>query len=487
MRVVELKSRFPFLLALTSTAFFIAFLAACSADPTPLAERPDDLLEGINEGEKNKKKNSKTYKEGEPIPELTPLNLKAVSGGPSIVQLRWDPPADDFGGPVLYQIYRNEVLAGETSGLFYTDTGGVFQPADGPTAEDLVNDVSPIAYVSFDKSGLQNDTGNTDHDLSVVNGATVENVDFGGKANDALVLNGTNQGATMGVVDYSGNQLSVFARINATSFTNADARILSKATSTNTADHFFMISTIDTADGYAVRVRLKVNGTTSVHIANAGLSASQWHHVGFVYDGNTLEIYQDGNSVYSTNLMGNLTSDATTPVGVGMNPLGTPRNFHGAIDDIFIHTGALSADQVAQLAGSSADSGPEQSLSPVTLYKYHLVAKVGDDKFSTPTEVEKVITRSSVDYDAPTTPGNLGTEALGADSIKLTWDKSTDATTGINRYKIYRNTELVGETEELTYTDTELSGGTSYNYYVVAMDHAGNDSDATAVVSQSTD
>jgi hypothetical protein len=98
------------------------------------------------------------------------------------------------------------------------------------------------------------------------------------------------------------------------------------------------------------------------------------------------------------------------------------------------------------------------------------------------------------DGTTPNAPSNLVAEA-GAESIKISWDAPTQNTDGSSildlfQYRIYRNTtnnfgtsSLVGRISGDVFTDGSLTGGTTYYYWVTALDFTGNESVESAVAS----
>ena len=73
---------------------------------------------------------------------------------------------------------------------------------------------------------------------------------------------------------------------------------------------------------------------------------------------------------------------------------------------------------------------------------------------------------------SPTAPTALSSVAGNA-QVALTWGASTDSL-GVAGYRVYRNNERVAQIQLTRFTDTGLTNGTSYSYYVVAYDSAGN-------------
>jgi chitodextrinase len=91
----------------------------------------------------------------------------------------------------------------------------------------------------------------------------------------------------------------------------------------------------------------------------------------------------------------------------------------------------------------------------------------------------------SLDTTPPSIPLGLTAVSKTSSSVSLTWTASTDAS-GIAGYDVYRNGGLVGSPVSASYTDTDLSAGTSYSYTVRARDTAGNPSAQSAALSVTT-
>src|SRR5262249_23177540 len=81
---------------------------------------------------------------------------------------------------------------------------------------------------------------------------------------------------------------------------------------------------------------------------------------------------------------------------------------------------------------------------------------------------------ATIDGTPPTAPSNLKATVKGK-QIQLTWSASTD-NVGVSSYGLWRNGVRLGTTTGTSYTDTSTKRGTTYTYYVVAIDGAGNSS-----------
>nr|WP_239167861.1 glycoside hydrolase family 9 protein [Catellatospora coxensis] len=92
---------------------------------------------------------------------------------------------------------------------------------------------------------------------------------------------------------------------------------------------------------------------------------------------------------------------------------------------------------------------------------------------------------------APSTPGTPAASSITATSATLSWTASTDTGgSGLTGYRVYREAGatdvLVGSPATNTFTLTGLTASTSYTYFVVAVDGAGNTSTASSPVTFST-
>jgi hypothetical protein len=91
-----------------------------------------------------------------------------------------------------------------------------------------------------------------------------------------------------------------------------------------------------------------------------------------------------------------------------------------------------------------------------------------------------VITVSIADKTAPTAPTNLRVTSLTQTSVQLAWNAATD-NIGVVNYRISRGGTTITTLNALTYTDSGLTAGTTYNYSIVALDAAGNISSAATL------
>src|SRR4029077_12260580 len=81
----------------------------------------------------------------------------------------------------------------------------------------------------------------------------------------------------------------------------------------------------------------------------------------------------------------------------------------------------------------------------------------------------------------PTAPTNL-IAAPGDTQVVLSWGASTGVY-GVAGYRVYRNGGQVTQTSSTSFTDKGLTNGTTYSYYVLAYDAAGDISSPSNKVS----
>ena len=120
---------------------------------------------------------------------------------------------------------------------------------------------------------------------------------------------------------------------------------------------------------------------------------------------------------------------------------------------------------------------------------HSITVRATDSSNNVQTATESVTVNNQVaDTTPPTAPTNLSSPSQSTTSIALTWSASTD-NVGVTSYDVYRNNAKVGSVSvaaATSYTDSGLTSGTSYTYYVIAKDAAGNSSPASSSISVKT-
>ena len=126
-----------------------------------------------------------------------------------------------------------------------------------------------------------------------------------------------------------------------------------------------------------------------------------------------------------------------------------------------------------------ADAGVQAS----TTYSYYATAY--DAAGNTSTASNTVGVTTPADTTPPSAPSGLAATARSATEVDLSWTASTD-NVGVAGYRVYRDGALVGSTVTNVYADTGAQPATSYSYYTIAYDAAGNSSAATNIATATT-
>ena len=112
----------------------------------------------------------------------------------------------------------------------------------------------------------------------------------------------------------------------------------------------------------------------------------------------------------------------------------------------------------------------DSSTLPSTAYTYKILAF--DAAGNASAQSAGASTTTPADTTAPTAPTSP-TLTLNSSSITVKWTASTDNNRVAN-YVIYRNSAKLATVTGTSYTDTSVKQGTTYSYFVVAVDPSGN-------------
>jgi chitodextrinase len=119
-----------------------------------------------------------------------------------------------------------------------------------------------------------------------------------------------------------------------------------------------------------------------------------------------------------------------------------------------------------------------------TTYTYRVSAYDAAGNESGQSDPRNVTTPDTI---APGAASGLSAVAASPSQINLSWSAASDTGgSGIAGYQVFRNGGYVSTVGSTSHNDTGLSAGTSYSYYVVAVDGAGNTSGASNSASATT-
>ncbi|MDP5140277.1 MAG: fibronectin type III domain-containing protein, partial [Spirosomaceae bacterium] len=124
-------------------------------------------------------------------------------------------------------------------------------------------------------------------------------------------------------------------------------------------------------------------------------------------------------------------------------------------------------------------------LSAETAYSIYIVAVDDAGNASNASTALKVTTAQAPDTTAPSTPSSLTATDTQKTTIGISWAASTD-NVKVKEYRIYVDGKLTATATTTTFSITGLTAGTAYSIYVVAVDDAGNVSEASTALKVTT-
>ena len=140
--------------------------------------------------------------------------------------------------------------------------------------------------------------------------------------------------------------------------------------------------------------------------------------------------------------------------------------------------GVIGAEEVAY-----TDIG----LMEDTMYTYQVRAVDQAGNISEMSNTVTAKTKPTEEILPPAAPLNLRIDDVTTNSVSLSWEAAIDDV-GVNGYHVYRDDQLVQTLSgtDLTYIDTGLMEATTYTYKLIAVDQAGNLSEASNAVKART-
>ena len=190
-------------------------------------------------------------------------------------------------------------------------------------------------------------------------------------------------------------------------------------------------------------------------------------------DGTVVDYAYDANGNRSSGTNTQPPPDTTPPTAPGtptfsnLTMTSATASWTAATDNkgIFGYDYKLNAGAWVQL--SNVLSVNLASLSPGTSYTFQVRARDAASNLG-PASSNTFATPDTV---APTVPTGLSGSAPNSSTVNLTWNASTD-NVAVTGYRVYRGGSQIATTTSTSYSDTTVSGGTSYSYNVAAYDNA---------------
>jgi fibronectin type 3 domain-containing protein len=382
----------------------------------------------------------------------SPSNVTATPGTGQ-VSLSWSPSTGATG----YTVFRATSLSGPytaiatgVTGTSYNDTtalpgwtyyyavsaGDSSGQSQNSTSATTTTSTVALGWLKLDETSgtsAADATGNSNTG-TLANGATW----LGGQIGNALSLNGTNQYASLPTSVVSNlHNFTITTWVNWSGGNNWQ-RIFDFGTGSSV---YMFLTPKNGANGHPRFAITTTGGAGEQKIdASSALTTGGWHHIAVTLSGTTGTLYVDGQQVGQNTGMTLRPSDlgATTQNWIGRSQFGSDPYLAGRVDDFRIYAGALTTSDIAALAAPIQTTG--------------LTATGGNGQ------------------------------------VALAWN----ATTGATSYTVRRSTVSGGAYTVIasgitgtSYTDSNLTNGTSY-YYVVTPANASGDGANSAEATTAT-
>jgi chitodextrinase len=179
-----------------------------------------------------------------------------------------------------------------------------------------------------------------------------------------------------------------------------------------------------------------------------------------------------------TGLTGSASTVGTTAVKVSLS-------WNASTDNVGVTSYVVLRGGTVIATGVGTNSYSDTTVQPNTNYSYTVEAKDAAGNVSGQSNTFSVKTPSISDTQAPTVPTNVSATAISSTQVNVSWSASTD-NVGVDHYLVLRNGVLVGTVSTTTFGDGSVSGGTTYNYTVEAVDSSGNTSASSTAATVTT-
>ena len=162
-------------------------------------------------------------------------------------------------------------------------------------------------------------------------------------------------------------------------------------------------------------------------------------------------------------------------------------SWSAATDNVAVTSYDIFMDGVFKTSVSSSNlTATITGLSASTAYSFYVVAKdAAVNSSPASTTVNGTTTIVIPDTEIPTAPTNLAVTGSSSSTVSLSWTASTD-NIGVTSYDIYVNSTFKTTVSGTTAIVNGLTPVTTYSFYVVAKDAAGNSSNQSNAIDGTT-
>ncbi len=233
------------------------------------------------------------------------------------------------------------------------------------------------------------------------------------------------------------------------------------------------------------------------------LAGIRWFELRQTSDGQPWTIYQEGTYVQPDGLSafcGSIAQDSLGNIGLAYTVVST------SVFTSLRYTGRLASDPLGTMTLDEQISADGDQPTSTTRsdgrygdYGQMTIDPLDDKTFWHISEYMRGTsnTRKShvvafrlapdvLDEEAPTSPTGLSASGTTARQTTLSWNASTD-NIGVTGYDIYQDGVNIATTPSTSYDVTGLTPVTQYSFYVIAKDSSGNESEASASISVTTE
>jgi len=450
-------------------------------------------------------------------PPSRPDGLTGSGVSTSEIDLTWNASTDDQTGVAEYSIYRNATEVGRSPTTNFSDTGlsasttytyrvsawngdGFESNRSGPQNVRTLDPEPPppptnlsaatVSASEIDLSWTASAAADVIGYRVLRNGSSITVLGVTTSYRDSGLQGFTTYNYTVKALDNQGQESGPSGPAQATTLDGTPPTVPANLSATATSTSAIGLTWSASADPETgvVSYRIFRDGneiatTNQTTYQDAGLNpATGYDYRVQAVNGQGLESGLS-NQASATTLDG---TGPTTPTDLSATPAGTDRidltwtaasDPESGIAGYRIYRGGSQVGQTTQL--SFTDTG----LSPATEYEYRVRAVNGDGLEG---ELSDQATATTLDATPPTTPQDLVVTPVGTERIDLTWTASHDPETGVSGYLVFRDGSEVGTTTQTVYQDDGLSPATEYDYYVVAVNGGGLESQPSTTVSGKT-
>ena len=416
----------------------------------------------------------------------SPTSLAATAGD-ARVSLTWTAPV----GATSYRVYRNGSSLATTTSASFTDTSVTnavsysyyvvaFKDNSAASVASSTVSATPIASAPSRPTSFRATAGDGQVSLAwtapssatsygIYRGGTLIGTSTSPTYTDTNATNGTSY--TYYVVAYNLNSAPSSQSTSATATPTALAPAAPAAVVASAGDAQVILSWTASAGADAYKVYRNGTLITSSSITTTTYTDSALTN-GTTYTYYVVAFKQ--NSPAST-ASGSVTA---TPVAA---TAGTPTGLAATAADAQVSltwntsAGATSYQILrngVQVGTSATATYTDTGLTNGTAYSYTVKAFIGGTLSSASSAVSATPVAA-----APTAPTGLSA-TVGSAQIGLTWT----APAGADKYTVYRNGTLLTTVTTPSYTDTGLTNGVTYSYYIVAFKQNSAASTASATI-----